>query len=210
MNFRFLRLSLLGLSLALGIAGFATYYTKNQTINFNQDIEHNLPDLGGPIKLTDQFGKVRTHEEFRGKYMLVYFGYTFCPDICPLGLRNISNALELLGNDLDQVIPIFITIDPERDTPEALNSYATTIHSSFIMLTGTQQQLDPVLKSYRVYAAKAKPDGTMADYLMDHTSLVYLMDRNGKLIDLFSHNTSPEEIAKKIQAHLIKEIKATS
>lgn len=207
MNFRLLRLSLLGLAIGIGIVGGMTYYIKDEPINYNQDNERHLPDLGGPFTLTDQFNKKRTNTEFRGKYMLVYFGYTFCPDVCPLGLRNISSALDLLERDLDQVVPIFITIDPERDQPEALRSYASTIHSSFVMLTGPQKELDPVLKAYNVYAVKAKPDGTMADYLMDHSSLVYLMDRNGKLVDFFPHTESPQKIADTIHKHLLQEVR---
>jgi protein SCO1/2 len=133
----------------------------------------------------------------------MYFGYTFCPDICPLGLQNITEGLNQLGRDIDQIVPLFITIDPERDTVENLRVYATNWHPSFVMLTGTKQQLDPVFKSYKVYVAKAKPEGTMADYLMDHSALVYLLDRNGKFVDYFPHTTDPGEIAKIIQSHLL-------
>lgn len=208
MNFRLLRLSILGLAVGLGAFGSIAYYIKHQAINFNQDTQRQLPELGGPFTLTDQFGAIRTDDEFRGKYMLIYFGYTFCPDVCPLGLRNISNALQHLGRDLDQVVPIFITIDPERDDTEALKSYASTIHSSFVLLTGTPRELETVFRAYNVYAAKARPDGTMADYLMDHSSLIYLMNREGKLIDFFPHTAPPQEIAKKIHQHLIHEKRA--
>lgn len=208
MNFRLLRLSILGVAVGLGLVAGMTYYISQQSINFNQEGERHLPDLGGPFKLTDQFGHIRTDKEFRGKYMLVYFGYTFCPDICPLGLRNISMAIDLLGLDIDHVVPIFITIDPERDDQESLLSYASTIHSSFVMLTGSQKSIENALKAYNVYAAKAKPDGTMADYLMDHSSLVYLMDRDGQLVDYFPHTESPKKIAGRIQNHLLSEIKS--
>lgn len=208
MNFRLLRLSILGVAVGLGLVAGMTYYISQQSINFNQEGERHLPDLGGPFKLIDQFGHIRTDKEFRGKYMLVYFGYTFCPDICPLGLRNISMAVDLLGLDIDHVVPIFITIDPERDDQESLLSYASTIHSSFVMLTGSQKSIENALKAYNVYAAKAKPDGTMADYLMDHSSLVYLMDRDGQLVDYFPHTESPKKIAERVQNHLLSEIKS--
>ncbi len=207
MNLRLLRLTLTGLAIGSVILGGAALYISGKSINFSQDQHTALPNLGGPFKLTDQFGKTRTDDEFRGKYMLVYFGYTFCPDICPLGLRNISSAIDLLGRDKDQVAPIFITIDPERDTPESLNSYASTLHSSFILLTGTQAELDPVIKAYNVYAAKARPDGTVADYVMDHSSLVYLMDRNGNLIDFFAHTEEPQKMAERISRFLVQDIK---
>lgn len=207
MNLRLVRLWLAGLAIGAVIFGGAALYINRQNINFSQEQSTSLPNLGGPFTLTDQFGKTRTDVEFRGKYMLVYFGYTFCPDVCPLGLRNISSAIDLLGRDIDQVVPIFITIDPERDTPESLNSYASTVHSSFVFLTGTQNQLDPVIKSYNVYAAKARPDGTIADYVMDHSSLVYLMSREGKLIDFFPHTEDPKKIADRISRFLVKDIK---
>ncbi len=210
MNLRLLRLTLTGLAIGSLIFGGAAYYISGKSINFNQDQQTALPTLGGDFSLVDQHGKTRTDVEFRGKYMLVYFGYTFCPDICPLGLRNISSAIDLLGRDKDQVAPLFITIDPERDTVESLNSYASTIHSSFILLTGSQQEIDTATKAYNVYAAKARPDGTVAEYLMDHSSLVYLMDRDGKLVDFFAHTEEPQKIADRISRFLIQDMKKSS
>lgn len=207
MNLRLLRLTLTGLAIGAVIFGGAALYISGKAIHFNQDQQTALPNLGGPFNLVDQHGKSRTDTEFRGKYMLVYFGYTFCPDICPLGLRNISSAIDLLGLDKDQVAPIFITIDPERDTVESLHSYASTIHSSFILLTGPQKEINTAIKAYNVYAAKARPDGTIAEYLMDHSSLVYLMDRDGKLIDFFAHTEEPQKIADRISRFLIQDMK---
>ncbi|WP_032112480.1 SCO family protein [Candidatus Paracaedibacter symbiosus] len=204
MNLKYLRLGILGLSLGLGVLAAFTYYFKVTPKSYaSAETTKSLPNLGGPFKLNDQFGKIRTNDEFKGKFMLLYFGYTFCPDVCPLGLQNIGEALRLLGRDIDQVVPLFITIDPERDTVENLKIYATNWHSSFVFLTGTHPELDPVLKAYKVYAAKAKPDGTMADYLMDHSALVYLVDRNGKFVDYFPHTTNPAQMAKLIQKQLI-------
>ena len=210
MNLRLLRLTLTGLAIGAVIFGGAALYISGKAIHFNQDQQTALPNLGGPFNLVDQHGKTRIDTEFRGKYMLVYFGYTFCPDICPLGLRNISSAIDLLGRDKDQVAPIFITIDPERDTVESLNSYASTIHSSFILLTGPQKEIDTAIKAYNVYAAKARPDGTIAEYLMDHSSLVYLMDRDGKLVDFFAHTEEPQKIADRISRFLIQDMKQST
>ena len=128
--------------------------------------------------------------------MLVYFGYSVCPDICPLGLQNMSNALKILGKDLDEVVPVFITIDPERDTTEILNIYASNFHPKMKMLTGSQQEIAAILKMYKVYAVKVKPDGTMGDYLMDHSTLIYLIDRKGHFIQSFPHTIFPEALAK--------------
>lgn len=204
MNLKYIRLGLLGCALGLGILAALTYYFKVAPKSYvSIETTKSLPDLGGSFRLTDQFGNIRTNDEFKGKFMLLYFGYTFCPDICPLGLQNIGEALRLLGRDIDQIAPIFITVDPERDTAENLKTYAMNWHSSFIFLTGARKDLEPVLKAYKVYAVKATPDGTMADYLMDHSSLVYLVDRSGKFIDFFSHETNPAKIAKLIQKYLL-------
>lgn len=164
-------------------------------------------DIGGDFSLTDQSGSIKTPEDFKGKYMLVYFGYAFCPDICPMGLYNISQALKILKNDRDQVVPIFITIDPERDTIEALKTYGQNFDPNFVMLTGSEKNIQKAIKAYHVYAKKTKPQGTSAAYLMDHSTLVYLMDREGKFITHFPHNTPPQEMAKNILKHLVKDIK---
>jgi protein SCO1/2 len=189
------------LSLSVGFACFWLIYHQladQATVTLQNHPGHGIPQIGGDFTLTDQHGIRCSTTEFHGKYRLIYFGYSFCPDICPLGLQNMSGALSILGRDLDDVVPIFVTIDPERDTVENLKIYATNFHSKFIMLTGTPQEVAPVLKSYKVYAAKAKPDGTMADYLMDHSTLIYLMDREGLFMKSFPHTTPPEELAKAV------------
>lgn len=204
MNLRWIRLGLIGVGVALGVIAALAYYMNTTPKNYVQDTPTHLPDLGGPFRLTDQFGSIRTNQEFRGKYMLIYFGYSFCPDICPLGLQNISAALGELKNSVDQIVPIFITIDPERDDVESLRLYAQNWHSSFVMLTGMPQQLDPVLKAFKVYAQKMTPEGTQADYVMDHSALVYLMDRQGKFIAFFPHTTPGPEMAKKIHEAMLQ------
>lgn len=206
--FRYLRLALF--SSVFVLTGFWLIY--NQINKKNDIVVQDKPGqgnakIGAPFELVDQHKKVRKSEEFQGKFMLVYFGYSFCPDICPMGLQNISEALNRLERDRDEVVPIFITIDPERDTPQNLNLYASNFHPSFIMLTGSSQQLDPLLKSFKVYAAKATPDGTMADYLMDHSTMIYLMGRDGQFIEFFPHSTEPQKIAAILQKHLIRELR---
>lgn len=206
MNLRLIRGGILGTALGLGILAVGSYYVRSTPKSFVQDTTSHLPDLGGPFRLVDQFGKTRTDQEFRGKYMLIYFGYSYCPDVCPMGLQNISAALQSLGTDLGRIVPIFITIDPERDDVKNLNLYAQNWHSSFIFLTGTPQELDPVMKSYKVYTSKVKPEGTEADYIMDHSALIYLIDREGNFIDFFPHTTNPAQIANKIRKHLLEEM----
>jgi cytochrome oxidase Cu insertion factor (SCO1/SenC/PrrC family) len=199
-----------GLSLSVGFACFWLIYHQlvdQATITIQDRPSQGTPQIGGDFTLIDQQGVRRSTAEFQGKYRLIYFGYSFCPDICPLGLQNMSGALNILGRDLDDVVPIFVTIDPERDTVESLKIYTTNFHPKFIMLTGTPEEVAPVLKSYKVYAAKAKPDGTMADYLMDHSTLIYLMDRKGHFMKSFPHTTAPEDLAKAVTAILAAEQK---
>lgn len=196
------------LSLGVGLACFWLIYHQlgNHTaVTIQNHPGQGTPQIGGDFTLTDQHGTKRSTAEFHGKYQLIYFGYSFCPDVCPLGLENMSGALTALGRDLEEVAPIFVTIDPERDTVENLKIYASNFHPKFTMLTGTPQEVTPVLKSYKVYAAKAKPDGTMADYLIDHSTMIYLMNRQGHFVKSFPHTTPPEELAKAVTMMLVKE-----
>ncbi|NNE22023.1 MAG: SCO family protein [Rhizobiales bacterium] len=151
--------------------------------------------VGGPFKLTGHDGTAVTADQFRGKYMLVFFGYTYCPDVCPAGLQVMTAALEELGTKADNVQPVFITIDPERDTVPVMASYVENFHPRLIGLTGTPDQIADVAKAYRVYYKKAGDD---ADYLMDHSSILYLMDREGKFAKHFTYGTDVTALAKSI------------
>ena len=156
------------------------------------------PKIGGPFELIDHEKTTRTEADYKGKYMLVYFGYSFCPDICPTALYNITSALNSIGDKVKEIHPIFITIDPERDDASQLAIYRKNFHPNIKMLTGTVEQVKKAAKSYRVYYAKAKPDGTSTEYLVDHSSIVYLMDRQGRYLTSFNHETDPQVMAKKI------------
>lgn len=156
------------------------------------------PSIGGPFTLVDQNGITQHDTDFKGKPMLVYFGYTYCPDICPMGLSNMRQAVQELGGK-EIIQPIFITIDPARDTVEQLGLYAQNFGDDFMMLTGTQDQVDQVKKSYRVHAAKASQDRGTNDYLMDHSSIIYLMDKDGRFVKHFNHQSPPEEIIKGVR-----------
>lgn len=152
--------------------------------------------IGGPIKLTGHDGKAVSDEQFRGKHMLVFFGYTYCPDICPAGLQVMTAALEELGAEADSIQPLFITIDPERDTVDVMASYVENFHPRLIGLTGTPDEIAAAAKAYRVYYKKAGDD---ADYLMDHSSILYLMDRQGKFAKHFTYGTDPSVLANEIK-----------
>lgn len=157
--------------------------------------------LGGPFALTDQHGATRTDTEFRGKLMLIYFGYTYCPDACPATLAAMTQALERLGSAADAVQPIFITVDPARDTPQQLKLYAENFDPRLIALTGTPAQLDAVEHEFRVFASK-EPGGAPDDYLLDHSSFIYLMGRDGKLAKLIPPGEKPTDMADDIRKYL--------
>jgi protein SCO1/2 len=158
------------------------------------------PAVGGPFTLVNQDGKPVTNADFRGKYMLIYFGYTFCPDVCPTALTEVGQALDKLGKDADKLVPIFITVDPERDRPVHLKEYVAFFHPRMQGLSGSVEQVASAAKAYRVYYAKAREKGSGDDdYLMDHTSITYLMGPDGKFLAHFGHGTSADAIAERIR-----------
>ncbi len=156
------------------------------------------PAIGGPFRLIDQTGKTVTDADYRGKLMLVYFGYTFCPDVCPTTLGAMAQAYDQLSPaQRDQVVPIFITVDPERDTVDQMASYVANFSPALVGLTGSPDEVKPVLQEYRVYAAKAEGNGP--NYSVDHSSIIYLMDKNGKFSTHFDGNASPPQIAEGVK-----------
>jgi protein SCO1/2 len=153
--------------------------------------------IGGPFRLVDQDGKTVTDADLKGKWSLIYFGYTHCPDACPTALNDISIALDELGPKRAEVRPVFITVDPERDTPAVLKSYVTAFDAPILALTGTPQEIAQAAKGYRVYYAKHPEEG--GDYSMDHSSVIYVMDPRGRFTASFTHENSPEEIAERLK-----------
>lgn len=157
--------------------------------------------LGGPFTLTDQNGTTRSNAEFRGKLMLIYFGYTYCPDTCPATLAAMTKALDDLGPAAAAVQPIFITVDPQRDTPQQLKLYAANFSPRLIALTGTPTQLAGVEHEFGVFASK-EPGGPIDDYLLDHSAFIYLMGRDGKLVKLIPPGEKPADMADDIRKYL--------
>jgi protein SCO1/2 len=138
--------------------------------------------VGGPFTLQDGDGREVTSRDFRGKYMLIYFGYSFCPDVCPTTLNEIADALDRLGPQADRVQPIFITVDPKRDTPSVVKQYAAAFSPRLVGLTGSPEQIAQVAKEYRVYFAEHRTGPGPGDYTMDHSSIIYLMGPDGKFV----------------------------
>jgi protein SCO1/2 len=153
--------------------------------------------IGGPFRLVDQDGKTVTDADLKGKWSLIYFGYTHCPDACPTALNDIAIALDELGPKRAAVRPVFITVDPERDTPEVLKAYVTAFDTPILALTGTPEEVAQAAKGYRVYYAKHPEAG--GDYSMDHSSVIYVMDPEGRFTASFTHQSSPEEIAERLK-----------
>src|ERR1700677_2364160 len=151
--------------------------------------------VGGPFSLIDGDGKPVTDQTWRGKYMLVYFGYTYCPDVCPTTLTSVAAALDKLGPKADQIQPLFITVDPKRDTPAVVKQYAAAFSPRLIGLTGTPEQIAAVAKEYRVYYAEHRTGPGPDDYSMDHCSVLYLMGPDGRFIAPVRADQDGPEIA---------------
>jgi len=163
----------------------------------------NREPVGGPFELTDHTGKVRTENDFRGKLMLVYFGFTYCPDICPTDLQQIGLALDKLGTDGDSVQPLFITVDPERDTAQHLAEYVPMFHKRLVGLTGSADAIRKAADAYKVYYAKVDPPNEDGGYYtVDHTAYIYLMDREGNYLGFFPPGTSADRMVEIIRPRL--------
>lgn len=156
--------------------------------------------IGGPFQLTDQNGKAVTDKSLKGKPTLIFFGYTHCPDVCPTSLFEISEVLRAMGKDADKVNALFISVDPERDTRAAMKDYLSSFDPHLQGLSGDPAETAKVISSYRVYAKKIPTkDG---DYTMDHTALIYLMDREGRFVSPFNLKRTPEEAAADLKKYL--------
>ncbi|MDB5401280.1 MAG: hypothetical protein QOD93_6786 [Acetobacteraceae bacterium] len=156
---------------------------------------NNPISIGGPFTLEDGGGKPVTDRDFRGKYMLVYFGYTFCPDVCPTTLTAVADAMDKLGPAASRVQPLFITVDPKRDTPAVVKQYAAAFGPNIQGLTGTPEEIAQVAKEYRVYYAEHRTGSGPNDYSMDHSSVLYLMSPDGSFVAPVRADESGDEIA---------------
>jgi protein SCO1 len=156
--------------------------------------------VGGPFQLQDQNGKAVTDADMKGKPFLVFFGFTHCPDICPTTLFDMSQLMKELGPDADRTGALFITVDPARDTPKVIKDYLSNFDPHLRGLTGDPAAVAAALKAYRVYAKKVPLDG--GDYTMDHTAVVYLMDKDGRFVAPFNLKQTPEAAAAQLRGYL--------
>lgn len=189
---------------AIGLAAFVAYIQLDGPPDARRGGEAQVAsgiEIGGPFELTSGSGETVTAADFRGQFMLVFFGYTFCPDVCPTELSNLAVTMDTLPAAVaDSVVPVFITVDPERDTPETVGDYVDAFHPAMVGLTGSKQAIDAVAKAYRVYYAKSG-DTESDSYLMDHSSYVYLIGPDGDFVTMFQPNTDPEDMAEAIQRY---------
>jgi protein SCO1/2 len=183
-------------ALAIAVSAGIAWWQVNNATSMVQSATKSAVPIGGPFAMTDQTGKAVTDADYRGKYLLIYFGYTYCPDVCPTELGVMAKALDLLGRQSDKVQPLFISVDPERDTVAHLKDYVALFHPSLVGLTGTAEQVRDTARAYRVYYAKApQKDGKPDDYLMDHSSFIYLMGPDGGFVGVYPAGTTADRIA---------------
>ena len=209
----FIKLAIVAVITAIvGVVLWQVTEPPKRTMNADSDV---LVDekiiIGGDVDLIDTDGKPFTLASLPSDFYLVYFGFTFCPDVCPTELQNIANSLKIVSSEaMARLQPLFITIDPVRDTPEVLKDYVSLFHQKLVGLTGTETQIAATAKTFRVYYAKAgnpnAPENSKDDsfYMMDHSSFVYLTDNKGVVLEAFSYATPPKDMAAKIDSVIAK------
>jgi len=191
------------------VGGFCVWYydylkdrkeSESRAITTQERI--GVPRLGGPFELVDRNGNTVTEKDFLGQYLLIYFGFTFCPDICPQEMEKQSQAIELLDKEFGPIAtPMFISIDPKRDLPAIVDDYCKEFHPRIVGLTGTPEQVKKVSRAYRVYYNEGiKTDD--ADYLVDHSIIHYFIGKNGKFVDFFGKNMTAKEMADKMKGYI--------
>ncbi|WP_342226646.1 SCO family protein [Rickettsia endosymbiont of Urophora cardui] len=189
---------IIGISLLIGVGALyllLSLKTPDKPLAGQVNIYEDNAEIGGDFELIDQNGEIFSSDELKGKLSLIYFGFTSCPDICPTSLNKITKAVEILSENKIDIVPVFITIDPSRDTPAVLKEYLKHFHPKFIGLTGNEKQIREVADKFKVYYAKAASENDHdQDYMLDHSSFTYLMNENGKYLKHFYLDSAPSEI----------------
>ena len=196
----------------LAITSFQLWATKDRTAQperMEAIEDKNEPQLGGDFTLTNQNGVPAHASDYAGHITLVFFGFTHCPDICPVTVSTLSKTMELLGANADQVTPLFITIDPDRDTPAVLKEFLQAFDKRIVGLTGNAEQVKQVADSYKVYYTKAQSEQAKnplvikePDYTLDHSGYVYMMGKDGKFLRIFPYNVPEQELAHAVETAL--------
>jgi protein SCO1 len=185
--------------IAIVIAGLL-WHAGDQIGGLGNAVQTGVAEIGGPFALTDQNGTVRTDANFHGRFLLIYFGYSFCPDVCPTTLAEMGAALDKLGPKRARVAPIFITIDPARDTPKILKDYMKSFGPDFVGLTGNDKAIAQVAREYHVYIKKHPLPG--GNYSMDHSGVIYLMGPDGKFVTYYEDEIGPDKMADDLRSRL--------
>lgn len=185
----------IGGSVLVGLTGYFLYLKnlRHEKIERDKARSYGKAAIGGSFELVDTTGKTRTSDEFLGRWVLVYFGFTHCPDVCPEELDKLATVVESLAKQNIDIVPLFISVDPERDTPELVGKYLKEFSDRFVGLTGSKEQIERATRTYRVYYSVGPKDQDN-DYIVDHTIISYLIDPKGELVDYFGQTKVAKEI----------------
>jgi protein SCO1/2 len=198
-----LRATIIGLAaLAVILTGTWLYLADSAHDRGGAEIAAPGSDIGGHFELVNGDGATVTEQDFAGRFMLIYFGYTYCPDVCPTELQVMASALDRLAPEVaERIVPVFISIDPERDTPEVVGDYVALFHPRMVGLTGSERQVSQAAKAWRVYYSKVE-DPEASDYLMNHSSFIYLMGPDGGLLTIYRHDATAGQIAESLRNYV--------
>lgn len=194
MNSRLVFLGALGVIAGAALASALFGLVRLPSSNSGQVIEVGKPLIGGPFTLTDQTGKQVTEKDFAGRYALIFFGYTHCPDICPSALQVIAAALDKLGDKAKEITPVFISLDGERDTPAKMADYLASFGKTFVGLTGAKDDVAAAAKAYRVFYQVVPDEKTPGEYTIDHAAIIYLMGKDGQFVTHIPHTTNVDQV----------------
>jgi len=193
------------IKIMLGLALISIFTACSEpTARVGKTIVSGEADIGGAFSLINQDGAVNTQDAFTGNPQLIYFGFSFCPDICPTALQKMGAVQAQVDAKGDQLNYIFISVDPERDTPESLKQYVTAngFPDGLVGLTGTQDQVDVAKAAFKVYSQKVNTPDSAADYTVDHSDIIYFMNKDGKFLDIFPGRSSVPDITGRVRYHL--------
>lgn len=188
------------LAMVAAVVAGLLWHAGDQVGGLGNAVQTGVAQIGGPFALVDQDGKTRTDADFRGRFLLIYFGYSFCPDVCPTTLQEMGAALDRLGAKRARIAPLFITIDPARDMPKILKDYVKSFGPDFIGLTGSDKAIAQAARAYHVYIKKHPLPG--GNYSMDHSGVIYLMGPDGKFITYYEDEIGPDKMADDLRSRL--------